>query len=167
MTTAAVDSAALMETPFLQTIIKEEKVPTDPSKMNILPYRYIFQGETDKIEKAASTDLQDKLDKMEPLLFSTMKVKRLSSKVVAQMSPLISHVEAECSFEIPFPIRMIFSNEEIKLSYYVHVNASAGDPAEFIRNVSLVEDLVNRSDRFMKFCEKINSLWDSFKTVLG
>ena len=167
VTTAAVNSAALMETPFLKTVISEEKVPTDPAKMDILPYRYIFQGDTKKIEDAASTELQDKVDAMEPLIFSGMKVERLSSKVDAHMSPLISHVEAECTFDVPLPFRMIFSEERVKFSYYVHVTASAGDPAEFLRNVSTVEDFLTRSDKFTKFCGKITDLWGKLGKLMG
>lgn len=150
VTAAAIDGAARCENPMLGTVMADGAVPTDPAATDVMPYRYIFTGEARSIANQVRRDLQKTLEDMQPLLFRNMSPKNVMVTTDLHMNPLVSSLPLECTFEIPLPIKMIFSDEQFGFRYSVQVTASIGDPAEFVRNVGMVADFLQRSQTAMK-----------------
>ena len=167
VTSAAVDGAARCENPMLSHVLSGGSVPTDPTTADVMPYRYIFTGEAQNIAGEIEGDLERKIEKISPLLFKDMKPEDVSVTVTPKMNPLISHLTIDCEFTVPLPIRFIFSDEDMGFSYTVTANASVGDPAEFIRNVSVVTDFLERSSAFTEFCGKVKECMQKIGAYIG
>lgn len=157
VTSAAINGAARVENPMLGTVIKSG-VPTDPTAVDVLPYRYIFTGDGKAIGKEVQQETGSAIRKYEALFFKGMKpegVKLKSDDV--QINPLISSFPVSCSFRVPFPIKMIFFDDEISIKYTINMTASIGDPAEFVRIVAYVKDLLERSETATKVGSEVLS----------
>lgn len=146
VTVAAINGAARCENPMLGTVIADNKVPTDPQEIDVIPYRYILTGQAKRIAAEVEDDLVKQIKEMKPLLFRNMKPKNLKVSVELHMNVLVSSFPVRCTFSVPFPIRMIFSNEAMSLHFSVQTNAPISDPAEFVRNVAMIADLLERSE---------------------
>jgi hypothetical protein len=157
VTAAAINGAARAENPMLSTVISNGSVPTDPTATDVMPYRYIFTSEASSIASEIQGELEKTINSMRPLLFRNMSPDNVVVTIKPKMNPLISSFPVECSFDIPLPIKMIFSNDNIKFSYSVCITTSIGDPSEFVRNVSTVGDIIERSEVATEVCTKIKS----------
>lgn len=167
VTAAAINGASRCENPMLGTVLDKGTVPTDPAAADVMPYRYIFTGEANKIAVEIESELQKKVDAMKPLLFKAMRPTDVNVDAVPKLNPLISTFSVTCEFDVPLPIRMIFSDEDLKFSYSVNVNTSVGDPSEFVRNVSTVADLLERNAAFSEFCGKIRTCMEKIGACIG
>lgn len=154
VTEAAINGAAQCENPMLP-VVESSGVPTSPSAVEVMPYRYILTGNASSIAASVKSDLESKLNAMKPLLFKNMKPTNVSVTISPKMNILISSFPVVCEFEIPLPIRMIFSSDALSFHYSVQTTASVGDPAEFVRNVSIVSDLIERSEQLTNAFGKI------------
>lgn len=146
VTSAAISGAARCENPMLAKVIKDGSVPTDPAAVDVAPYRYISTKEAKGIADNVANDLDKTIRSMQPLLFRGMSPQIISVEAVPHINLLVSSLEVKCSFDVPFPMRMIFSKETMKMSYAVQMTAPVGDPAEFVRNVALIKDVIERSE---------------------
>lgn len=151
---AAVNGAAQCENPMLGYILDHGSVPTSPTAADVMPYRYIFTGEAQRIGSIVAAEVTGKLNAMEPLLFRNMSPTNVSVTAKPQVNILVSSLPVECSFDIPFPIRFIFSGDVMKMHYSFQTTASIGDPAEFVRNVALVGDIIQRSEAATEVANK-------------
>ncbi len=154
---AAMNGAARCENPMLGQVISSGGVPNSPTAVDVMPYRYIFTGEASSIAAQVKGELQGKLAAMRPLLFKNMSPTNVSVTADPKMNPLVSSLSLRCTFDVPFPIRMIFSNEPVKFSYSVSLTAPVGDPTELVRNVLTVENIVQRSEAISGMCGEIKS----------
>ena len=152
---ATIDGAARCENPMLGQVISSGSVPADPTSVDVMPYRYIFTGEAKSIAAQVKGDLQGKLAAMQPLLFKNMSPANVNVTVDPKMNPLVSSLSLNCTFDISFPIRMIFSNEPVKFSYSVSLTAPVGDPAELVRNVLMVKNIGERNKAISEICANI------------
>lgn len=155
VTSAAISGAARCENPMLNQLLADGSVPTDPTKPDVMPYRYIFTGESKRIAEGIARDLKKSALDSKPLLFKGMSPQNVSVKVEPHMNIFVSSLPVDCSFEIPFPIRMIFSNENLKMRYHIRLNVSIGDPAELVRNVAMIGDMMERSEVATQIAGKV------------
>lgn len=155
VTNAAIRGAARCENPMLREVLKKKSVPTDPGAVDVVPYRYILTGEAEKIAQNVQDDLRKTVSSYKPLLFRGMGPRNVSVKVVPHMNVLISSLEVTCDFDVLFPIRMIFSEDAVKFSYTSHMKAPVGDPAEFVRNVAMIKDILERNETAMNVAGKV------------
>jgi len=167
VTSAAIDGAARCENPMLGSVITSGTVPVDPAATEVMPYRYILTGEAHKIADNVEEELQDKIEGMKPLLFKGMRPINVDVTVTPHMNPLVSTFPIDCEFEVPLPVRMIFSDEKLTFSYSVNISASVGDPAEFVRTVSTVSDVLERNTKFTEFCGKVKETMGRIGAYLG
>lgn len=153
VTCYAIAAAARCENPMLEYVQNHgNTVPDSPSAVEVRPYRYILTGEAKKIASKAESDMRKEVKAMQPLLFRGMNPQITSSSVKADMGLLSSAVTARCDFEVALPIRMIFTGQELKFRYSIQVSEPVGDPAELIRNVSLVTDyFIDRNEGISQF----------------
>lgn len=154
VTNAAIRGAAQCENPMLREVIKTGSVPTAPDAVDVVPYRYILTGEAKKIAQNVQDDLRKTISSYKPLLFRGMGPRNVSVKVLPHMNVLVSSLEVTCHFDVLFPIRMIFSEDTVKFSYTSHMKAPVGDPAEFVRNVAMIKDILERNEAAVKIAGK-------------
>ena len=100
---------------------------------------------------------------MNSLAFGGIKPSNVHVTVTPKMNIFVSSFQVDCSFQIKLPIRMIFSNDDLAYKYSISMSEPVGDPAEFIRNVSTVQDYLERSE----FGEKIENFTAKIKEALG
>lgn len=159
VTEAAINGAARCENPMLSAS-GGGSIPTDPSAADVMPYRYIFTGEARSIAAEVSGELEKKVGSMKPLLFRNMSPTNVSVYIDPQMNILISSFPVECEFDIELPITLLFTGEPLAFNYSVSITTSIGDPAEFIRNVATVKDIVERREGLTEMCGKIKEALD-------
>ena len=158
VTYTAITGASRCENPMLSQF-DGNSVPTDPTETDIMPYRYIFTGEAQRIAGGLQGQLEEQVSSLQPLLFKGMAPQNVSVKVDPQLNLLISSCPVSCYFEIPFPIKMIFTDMQLSFRYNVQMTASVGDPAEFVRNVGMISDLIERS-QFADFLGNVKAKID-------
>lgn len=152
---AAVQGAARCENPMLETVQKTGQVPKSTTAAKVRPYRYIFSGEAKEIGAQMEDELTQTIESMDCLAFRGMTPDNVVVNIDPRMNVLVSAFPVECTFQITLPIRMIFSNEDLTFRYEVTVVQPIGDPTEFVRNVSTVQDYLDRSATISEYLGKI------------
>lgn len=152
---AAIQGAAQCENPMLEAVLDKGAVPTSPSAVKVRPYRYILTSEAKSIAAEVGSNLQKTIDSYEALAFKGMRPSNVQVNIQPKMNILISSFPVECSFDVKLPIRMIFSNQDLTFKYSIGITEPIGDPAEFVRNVSTVQDYMERSEKIQKITGEI------------
>lgn len=116
VTSATISGAARCENPMLGEVISIGSVPNNPTGVDVLPYRYIFTGESKQIAGEVEDELEKKIESFRPLLFRGMSPQNISVEADPHINILVSSLEVKCTFDVPFPIRMIFSGKSMKMS---------------------------------------------------
>ena len=146
VTVAAIDGAARCENPILGSVIASGSVTTDPTAEDLIPYRYILTDQAKRIAAEVESELKKSVSGYQPLLFRNMAPKNVNVSVNLHMNVLVSSFPVSCSFSVPFPIRLLFTGEALKFKYSLQTNAPISDPSEFVRNVAMVKDVLERSE---------------------
>lgn len=144
---AAIDGASRCENPMLEKVSSAGSVPTGTADAKIMPYRYLFTGNAKSIGDEVAGALRNTVEGLDSLAFKGLEPKNVSVKVTPKMFILISSFQVECEFDIVLPIRMLFSDEDLKFHYTVSMTEPIGDPAEFVRNVSTIQDILERNEK--------------------
>ena len=66
---------------------------------------------------------------------------------------IVSYIDTDCSFKVELPIRMLFSNRNIAFRYDIHLTEPIGDAANLVRNTSMVQDFLERSEYYERLQE--------------
>ena len=151
---AAIDGASRCENPMLEKVSKAGSVPTGKKKKKIMPYRYLFTGNAKSISDEVASELRNTVERLNSLAFKGMEPKNVSVKVTPKMFILISSFQVECEFDIVLPVRMLFSDEDLKFHYSVSMTEPVGDPSEFVRNISTIQDILERNEKAASIAEK-------------
>ena len=160
---AAVLGAARCENPMLGYIQNHgNAVPTKPSDADVAPYRYIFTGRARTITNELESEMRQKIQSMKPLAFRGMSPADVTVKAEPHLNPLVSSLKVECDFNIKFPIRMIWSKDPLVAHYTVSVVEPVGDPAELVRNISMVQDIMER----LEVSEKVEAVFSKIKEAM-
>lgn len=151
---AAIDGASRCENPMLEKVSKAGSVPTGTSDAKIMPYRYLFTGNAKSISDEVASELRNTVERLNSLAFKGMEPKNVSVKVTPKMFILISSFQVECEFDIVLPVRMLFFDEDLKFHYSVSMTEPVGDPSEFVRNISTIQDILERNEKAASIAEK-------------
>lgn len=151
---AAIDGASRCENPMLETVSRSGSVPTGTADVKVMPYRYLLTGNARDIGDEVENGLRQSVEGLNSLAFKGLEPQNVSVKVTPKMFILVSSFQVECEFDIVLPIRMIFSNEDFKFHYSVSMTEPIGDPAEFVRNVSTIQDILERNETVVGMAEK-------------
>lgn len=151
---ASLDGASRCENPMLEYVSKTGSVPSGTTDVDVMPYRYLFTGNAKDIGNGVADELKKRVEGLESFAFKGMEPKNVSVRAVPKMFILISSFQVECEFDIVMPIRMIFSNENFKFHYKVSMTQPIGDPAELVRNVSTIQDILERNETVMEVAKK-------------
>lgn len=168
VTVAAINGAARCENPMLGSVIENGSVQSDPQGVDVIPYRYILTSQAQRIAAEVESELASQVRKMQPMLFRNMKPENVSVSVNLHMNVLVSSFPVRCSFSVPFPIRMIFSKEKMRMKYEIQTNAPISDPSEFVRNVAMIGDVLERSEAgqsILQFGGKVKGAIDKIGSI--
>lgn len=154
----AIETAARCENPMQDVINGADAVPTSVTSDGIKPYRYIFTGNSQNICNEMASKMKEEINSFGSLGFSGMEVHMLGEPSIDLSSYfIVSYIQCEADFYVEFPIRMIFSDQSYNFDFHVGVKQPISDAAEFVRNVSTVQDLLDRSSYWENFMEKFTN----------
>lgn len=166
----AIQGAARCENPMLEVVQETGSVPTSPSAAKVRPYRYILTSEASSIGAELETYLEETIEGFDEIAFRGMSPTNVDAEIVPHMNVLVSSFPVQCSFDVYLPIRMLFSNEATKFHYEISVTEPIGDPAEFVRNVSTVQDYLERTEfgkQIKNFTDKISDALDKLGQIVN
>ena len=157
---AALDGASRCENPMLEKVSSTGSVPKKiTADTKVMPYRYLLTQNAEELEQ--------KVRGLQSVGFSGLEPKNVSVRATPHMFILVSSFQVECEFDIELPIRMLFAKENFRFHYAVSMTEPIGDPAEFVRNVSLVQDLLERNETVMEIAGKFQKAMQKLAKYLN
>lgn len=135
------ENAARCADPLLASV-EEGSIPAY-NEVNIKPYRYM-SGEMGNSTSAVQSDMNSKLQSLSTGLFDHMKPEIMSCDVQFHNAFIYSTVSADVTYKIMVPVRLLGADDFMHMKFATHVETSVSDVPEFIRNVDMVEDIVQR-----------------------
>ena len=152
------DAASRSANPMLGYVIDNNGIPHGTNDVEIYPYRYIFTGEMKNIKGQIEAQLTDRINSMSSIAFRGMEPKNVSVSMSLNWYVIASYIDTRCSFKIELPIRMLFSHNNIAFRYDVHLNEPIGDAPNLIRNTSMIQDFIERSEYEKRLNETGNKI---------
>lgn len=170
---ATLDGAAYCADPLLRAIENSEdhKVPSLGS-VDYEPYRYVtgLFGGMDDIESSVSSLISSRIGGLSTGLFSGMKPTGYNTgglEVKYKSWFIASSLSVNLEYQIELPIRLLGDEKNLAMKFHTHTEVPVGDTTEFIRNVNMVEDILEATGVKEKITETIKkfkkSLDDLFK----
>ena len=150
----------------LLRVVADRGVPSlADANYSIEPYRYMFgevgkESGMNKIETQVKEQINTKIKGLKTGLFSGMKPN--VSKVTAEFNNyfVYSNFEVEVVYKIPLPIRLIGMSKYFEVYYTSRCEVPVSDTPEFIRNVSMVEDWVESTEKGQDVIKKASDIMD-------
>ncbi len=168
---AAIDGAADCENPMLPEVEKNHAVPTAPGSVDLKPYRYCFAlahaGNIEDLAAQQQIKLKSKVQNLAPIIFRRMEPSNADVTVQYNQKAIISTLEVQCDYDIELPLKLLFTNNNLKFRYSVHAVEPVGDSPEFVRNVHMVQNIVMRSKiggKVVKAEDQIDKMMDKIGT---
>lgn len=158
----AIAGSAYCADPMLYNV-EGEGIP-DVEDVDVRPYRYLFGlfGGMDDMQGDVESKLNDRFEKLGTGLFSGMRPDfKKTPEVKFNSMFLYSTFSVDAEYDITIPVRMLFSSDYIALHVSSHVEMPVSDSPEFIRNIDMVEDYMQRYG----IDDKIREIVDSVKKV--
>ena len=141
VTAAALEGAARCADPMLGTVADGGTPGIDA---DIYPYRYFFSGEMDKIADEIETELGAELDSMSGGLFAGMEPDVSEVSVEFNNGFIYSTFSVDVEGKVKIPLRMLFEKEFLFMNVSCHMDVPVSDTSEFLRNVNMVEDYLEK-----------------------
>ncbi len=164
LVTETIEAAARCGDPMLDDVENNEKGTAD-----VQPYRYILGG-MNSIETTATSNIRSQVDKVGKGFFKNSKPKITSLKAKFNNYFIYSTFNTEIRYEIKLPIRLLFSKDDLVIKFASSYNVPVSDCPEFIRNISMVEDYLERfgvTEQLGKLKEKITGAISKAKEWAG
>lgn len=152
----AIDGAAYCADPMLDDI-ESGSIPS-LSEHDVYPYRYLLTGEMGNIEDDIYSELESKISGMSSGLFSGMKPQNYIIDVKYHNGFIYSKFSVDVEYKIQMPVRLLGESEYISLAVASHAEMPVSDTSEFIRNVDMVGDYMEKFGVTEKINEMINKV---------
>lgn len=155
----ALDGAAYCADPILKTIEETKMVPALDA-VDVKPYRY-FIGGMDTVEADIKNETVRRISGLSTGLFSGMKPEGYNTsglKVQFQNKFISSSFSIDLQYKIVMPIRLLWEDDYLELRLSSHTELPVSDTTEFMRNVNMVEDYMERYgivDEIKKMVSKV------------
>lgn len=160
----ALEGASYCADPMLDNIYKD-KIP-DVATSNVYPYRYFDPNGAMSIESDMQLKAEQKINNMSSGLFSGMKPQNQAVKASYNNYFIYSTFSVDVEYKIVFPVRLLGQKDNMKMSMSSHVCMPVSDTAEFIRNVDMAEDYMEKygiTKKIEEVKEKLKGAIDSAK----
>lgn len=138
----AIEGAAYCADPMLDNVANGS-IP-NVADSNVYPYRYFDPNGAANIESEMQIKAEQKINNMSSGLFSGMTPKNQIVTAKYNTGFIYSTFSVDVEYKIVFPIRLLFSTENMSMSLASHANMPVSDTAEFIRNIDMVEDYMEK-----------------------
>lgn len=154
----AIDGASYCADPMLDDI-EESGVPALGSEgAKTYPYRYVLDDEMKNVEAEIKSQIEEKVGGLSTGLFSGMKP---SSPVIAvdfNNYFIYSTFAVDIEYDIIMPVRMLWESDYISLAISTRTDMPVSDSTEFIRNVDMAEDYMERTGAMEKIQKAIKEV---------
>lgn len=154
VTRSVLEGAAHCADPMLSSI--EAGVIPGFHDVNLQPYRYIFGGMGDT-KAAVEQQIEDNLIHMDSGFFTQMQPKDVDVTVSFKNVFIYATFAADVDYKIKIPFRLLGMSDFMYMKFTSHTEVPVSDVPEFIRNVDLVEDYVERATG-NSFSESLDNL---------
>lgn len=163
----ALEGASYCADPLLSYISANGSVPEYGStEASIKPYRYIIGG-MDSIEADIRDKVKTRIDGLSSGLFGNMKVKvdwtKNEDRAEFKNYFICSFFVVKLEYEIPISVRLLGEKDFFSLKCKSYSEVPVTDTVEFMRNVDMVEDYLQRSEQANKIKDKITEVMDKAK----
>lgn len=155
----ALDGAAYCADSMLKTIEETKAVPALDA-VDVKPYRY-FIGGMDTVETDIKNEAVRRISGLSTGLFSGMKPEGYNTgdlKVQFHNKFISSSFSIDLQYKIVMPIRLLWESDYLELRLSSHTELPVSDTTEFMRNVNMVEDYMERYgivDEIKKMVSKV------------
>lgn len=159
VTTCALDGAAYCADPMLAQA-ENGKIPA-LKDLHVEPYRYLFTGGMGDIEAQTEKKIDKEIEALGNGFFPGMKPKVTPAKASYNGHFVYSTFSVDLSGRIRMPIRLLFEKEFLYKELSYHIELPVSDSTEFIRNVDMVEDVLERygvTEQIHKIVDKLVEL---------
>lgn len=153
----AIRCAAQYADPVQKAITENDnKIPSSGSiDQSIQPYRYVL-GKRHQYDSDSIVRIKDALG--DSGFFIGMKPSNISVESRFNNYILYQTYEVTATYDISFPIKFIFSDVKLTLSFSSHAEVAATDPTEVIRNTDMVIDYAMRSEKVVQFTTQLKDM---------
>lgn len=156
----AIQAAAYCADPMLDELEKG-KIPS-LEDADVQPYRYFFGGMRD-IEANIEKELTDKIKGMSSGLFAGMKPSNITVDAKYNNGFIYSTFSIDVEYKVRIPIKLLGASDYIYLHVASHADMPVSDTTEFIRNVNMIEDYLQKTG----ISEEIEKLINKAKEWIG
>lgn len=111
--------------------------------VDIRPYRYLLGG-MDDIEAEIDADVERKIRNMSSGLFSGMKPSSVIVNTKYNNGFIYSTFSVDVEYKIQIPVRLLGASDFIYMNISSHADMPVSDTTEFIRNVNMIEDYMQK-----------------------
>ena len=157
----AIEGAAYCADPMLDNVTNGS-IP-NVSDSEVYPYRYFDPNGAANIESEMQIKAEQKINNMSSGLFSGMTPKNQIVTAKYNNGFIYSTFSVDVEYKIVFPIRLLFSTENMSMSLASHASMPVSDTAEFIRNVDMVEDYMEKYGIAERLAEAKQKLDDALQ----
>lgn len=161
---AALDGSAYCADPLLKAIESSENNQVPPlGKVDYEPYRYLggVFGGMNKLEASVYSLISSRIRGLNTGLFSGMKPTGYDTgglQVKYKSSFIASSISVDLEYKIELPIRLLGDRENLSMKFRTHTEVPVGDSPEFIRNVNMVDDILEVTGVKEEMAKKIKEL---------
>ncbi len=156
----AVYGAALCADPMLEQM-STGQIP-GLKDINIRPYRYLIGG-MDDVEEIVYQQTKTKLDEMGPGVFASMTPTDIQVETKFHNGFIYSTFAVHARYRIRLPIRLLGADDFIYIDLWSRSEMPVSDSTEFIRNIDMVEDYMQRTGATAELEEAIAKAQQWFK----
>lgn len=155
----AIEGASYCADPMLDEV-EGGSIPSYDN-VDIRPYRYLIGG-MDDIEAEIDADVERKIRNMSSGLFSGMKPSSVIVNTKYNNGFIYSTFSVDVEYKIQIPVRLLGASDFIYMNISSHADMPVSDTTEFIRNVNMVEDYMQKYGVTEKIEEMINKAKEWF-----
>lgn len=155
----AIEGASYCADPMLDEV-EGGSIPSYDN-VDIRPYRYLIGG-MDDIEAEIDADVERKIRNMSSGLFSGMKPSSVIVNTKYNNGFIYSTFSVDVEYKIQIPVRLLGASDFIYMNISSHADMPVSDTTEFIRNVNMIEDYMQKYGVTEKIEEMINKAKEWF-----
>lgn len=159
--TKTIDGAAYCSDGLLKMVADGKTIPTDVKDApEIAPYKYIFSSDTKNLIQGVQGEIANEVKALDTGYFKGMKVKNFIINLDYSNYFVTQSVEANATYYIDIPITLFGTRFKIECSSHIVIPLS--DSPEFIRNIDMVLDYIERTqidDKFNKIIENVKKFF--------
>lgn len=141
----ALDGAAYCANPMIKTIEETKAVP-ELDALDTAPYRYLIGG-MDTVETDIKNEAIRRIEGLSSGLFAGMEPEGYNTgglTVNFNNKVIYSSFSIDLKYKIVMPIRLLGASEHLALQLASHTEIPVSDTTEFMRNINMVEDYMER-----------------------